>query len=441
MRRLPLLLASLLLPLLAPTLVHAAPGAVTGGSLAYGDGTTIIDVLVVTTPPVSCGTGCTQTTIKLTEREVAPLAGTGCVSESALTIACTVISAAPELRITGSEGSDIVDASGSAVAPTIGFGGGDDTAFWCDCPAAPIAVDGGAGTDTLSFERAPRGIQLVQGGIVAMETLVGSVHADVLDVPVRSIFANDGNDIVRSGALAQVIDLGGGNDVFVEQSPVKHAQVVTGGTGRDRYEANGTKREKFEICLDERAVVCPMYDGRKFERDRIGSDVEEVRMFGTSDDLLIGSPVANTLEGGGGNDILIGGAGADTLRGGAGLDLASFAIATLDPRGVHVTFDGRRNDGNPRSDLVGTDIEIVAGTRKNDKLIGGRGLDALFGDAGNDTIVGGKGPDLLVGGPGNDVIDARDGVKDEIECGPGSDRIRADLFDTITKDCEFRRFT
>jgi hypothetical protein len=42
----------------------------------------------------------------------------------------------------------------------------------------------------------------------------------------------------------------------------------------------------------------------------------------------------------------------------------------------------------------------------------------------------------MAGGPGNDVIDARDGVRDEISCGPGRDVVIKDREDRLPADCE-----
>jgi Ca2+-binding RTX toxin-like protein len=44
---------------------------------------------------------------------------------------------------------------------------------------------------------------------------------------------------------------------------------------------------------------------------------------------------------------------------------------------------------------------------------------------------------VISGGAGNDQINVRDGQRDRVSCGPGSDRITArDSFDTISGDCE-----
>jgi hypothetical protein len=101
------------------------------------------------------------------------------------------------------------------------------------------------------------------------------------------------------------------------------------------------------------------------------------------------------------------------------------------------------------------------GTAQADRLVGTRGPDALKGLGGNDTLVGGRGEDTLIGGkgndtlrggpgrdhfnmdngvqtpaPGNDTIYARDGGKDEINCGDGNDVAIVDATEDGVYDCE-----
>jgi Ca2+-binding RTX toxin-like protein len=71
-----------------------------------------------------------------------------------------------------------------------------------------------------------------------------------------------------------------------------------------------------------------------------------------------------------------------------------------------------------------------------DRLLGYRGNDLLVGGVGNDVIVGGLGNDRLWGGPGNDRVNARDGMRDSVTCGPGRDTVIKDARDTVARDCE-----
>ena len=83
---------------------------------------------------------------------------------------------------------------------------------------------------------------------------------------------------------------------------------------------------------------------------------------------------------------------------------------------------------------------------------GGAGDDYLEGGKNHDTITGGPGKDIIFGDEtdsscnsdfpescvryGNDVIQARDGEVDQVDCGPGSDRVVADGGDVVAANCE-----
>ena len=57
------------------------------------------------------------------------------------------------------------------------------------------------------------------------------------------------------------------------------------------------------------------------------------------------------------------------------------------------------------------------------------------GGGGPDTISGGTGEDELSGGAGDDTINARDGVRDVVNCGSGDDLARVDALDVV-RGCE-----
>jgi hypothetical protein len=99
---------------------------------------------------------------------------------------------------------------------------------------------------------------------------------------------------------------------------------------------------------------------------------------------------------------------------------------------------GKTITGTAHADhLTGTaGNDVIKGLGGNDVLNGGKGTDTIFGGNGNDKITGGPGTDKLYGGPGNDTINAADGTKDTIDCGPGTDNVAADKIDTVAKNCE-----
>ena len=74
--------------------------------------------------------------------------------------------------------------------------------------------------------------------------------------------------------------------------------------------------------------------------------------------------------------------------------------------------------------------DYLNGDGGRDRLVAGRGDDTAAGGDGDDAINGGNGNDTINGGNGNDRIDARDGMWDLIDCGPGKkDVLIADSFD------------
>ena len=142
--------------------------------------------------------------------------------------------------------------------------------------------------------------------------------------------------------------------------------------------------------------------------DQPGSEADDSEHGSGADDHLDGRGGDDELDGNEGDDELCGDQGDDHLRGGAGDDDL---------------------DGGPG----------------NDKLVGGTGRDHERGDGGSDDLIGGAGADVLSGGAGrdhiegdagNDRINARDGRRDLVNCGPGQDTVRADKADAVARNCE-----
>ncbi|MBA2545618.1 MAG: hypothetical protein H0V15_01965, partial [Solirubrobacterales bacterium] len=61
--------------------------------------------------------------------------------------------------------------------------------------------------------------------------------------------------------------------------------------------------------------------------------------------------------------------------------------------------------------------------------------DQLSGGNSRDRLIGGRGADLINGGSGDDLVKARDGTRDKIDCGSGTDRLVADKIDKV-RGCE-----
>jgi hypothetical protein len=80
--------------------------------------------------------------------------------------------------------------------------------------------------------------------------------------------------------------------------------------------------------------------------------------------------------------------------------------------------------------------ETLVGFGGGDETWGLAGDDALSGGGGDDELYGGDGQDALLGGAGDDFIEARDGERDYVWCGPGDDAVSADPADRLTRTCE-----
>jgi Ca2+-binding RTX toxin-like protein len=175
-------------------------------------------------------------------------------------------------------------------------------------------------------------------------------------------------------------------------------------------------------------------------KDRIrGSDDEY------SYERLLGGAGDDSLFGRGGNDILDGGTGSDDLSGGTSCAAGTAGICTTNEDAVsyasrtgqiHATADGLdSDDGRPQEDdTIMPDVERIIGGAGNDRL-GGTTTNFTFGDniphlvgmtlegrGGNDRLVGGRAPDLLAGGPGDDLLRGGD-RGDGLNGGGGGDRL------------------
>jgi Ca2+-binding RTX toxin-like protein len=104
--------------------------------------------------------------------------------------------------------------------------------------------------------------------------------------------------------------------------------------------------------------------------------------------------------------------GADTLSG------------TTNPN----TIKGRKGD-----DLIegygGKDT--INGNAGADAVYGNNGEDKLRGEANNDYVQGGNESDHISTGSGDDLVAAKDGFRDQIECGSGYDQVYVDRIDVL----------
>jgi hypothetical protein len=204
-------------------------------------------------------------------------------------------------------------------------------------------------------------------------------------------------------------------------------------------------------------------DGRPgLDTDNIGRDVEGIVGSSLPDEITAHSASNGSVSvrGGLGDDVLRAGTGrfvifemgaapdgADRIVGGSSASRVNYEDRT---RQVTATVDfGGADDGEAgeRDEIIGHHESIVGGQGSDILRVLFNSTATVFieGRAGGDFIEGGNGADQLSGGPGeldqihanggNDQVLTKDGQRDTIKCGPGSDTIEVDAIDSIT-ECE-----
>ena len=141
---------------------------------------------------------------------------------------------------------------------------------------------------------------------------------------------------------------------------------------------------------------------------------------------ICGTDGRDTLAGTRGADYIRGMGGGDDLKGGAGNDRLY-------------------GDSQDNASLDGDDV--LVGGAGDDWLDGNGGTDQLFGGDGNDLIDSRDfvnfhhpaGLDTVAAGAGHDTVEARDGFKDEIDCGRGRDVVFYDRDLDVLTNCEDAR--
>jgi Ca2+-binding RTX toxin-like protein len=319
----------------------------------------------------------------------------------------------PDVLIGGALADDI---DGGPGADSINGRGGDDDLVGGD---GDDVVNGSSGNDHVD---GANGNDTVVGGD-GDDTLLGSAGNDRL-------IGSSGDDDAFGGL---------GDDTFVEGDTAgpNGSDLLRGEGGTDTVSYNG-RTAGVKVSLNG-----TYDDGGTSEQDNASNDIEKVD--GTAyADMLVGSSAVNTLRGLGGNDVLNGLTGNDTLDGGTGndtfatgsaadgkdvyvggtgVDVADYHLRTL---ALTVTLDGAANDGQSGElDNVRTDVENVYGGAGADKLFGSSLANRLLGYGGNDQLTGGLGADYLDGGTGNDWFYAKDGVKDTLVGGAGTDALKS----------------
>lgn len=290
--------------------------------------------------------------------------------------------------IDGTAAGDVL--TGTTRAELIrGLGGGD----WLTPGRGNDTIDGGAGTDMISFSDQSRGgsIDLAAGlalfgtetdRLISIENVTASSYADVITGSVGA------NRLRGMGDYDWVIGSGGGD-------------TIEGGSGQDMISYQNATA----------GVMVDLGQRKGLAGQALGDTYDGIeRASGSSyADVFYGDAAENDFRGFAGNDVFYGSVGGrERYDGGAGIDTISYGTVRA---GVIASLQLSYGAGGDAARDLYTGIENLTGSSYADRLTGDGGRNMLRGLAGDDFLFGGAGTDQLHGGAGRDVIDG----------GPGSD--------------------
>lgn len=276
------------------------------------------------------------------------------------------------------------------------------------CSAAgitTIVVDGGDGNDR------------IDANVPVATTLRGGTGDDVLrgaGLGADTFVGGDGSDTVTYGNVAVGVSVsldGVANDgpagTTTKDAVGSDIELVIGTPVNDTLSA-GTTAAMLDGGRGNDTITLGSTTG--FVYDAPGNDVFYGGAWGH---VIIDSEGDDTYNGGTGNDAvyLSDQPGNDTINGGAGTDEVIYAWYT---RGVSVTLDGVRNDGPAPSatdsDQIASDNEVLVGGSGSDILTGLPSTVRLTGNEGNDLFYVKSTPTIspiVEGGPGTDSLSMR----------------------------------
>ncbi|MBU6238534.1 MAG: cadherin domain-containing protein [Planctomycetes bacterium] len=332
-------------------------------------------------------------------------------------------------------------------------------------------LNGGLGTDSISYQNASAGVTVnlsliapqdtVGFGIDTLqqfENVTGSVHNDTLtgDANDNILRGAGGNDLLTGGAGDDEFNVDSGTDTITDLGNGADRVVIAAGATANIY--HGSVSGWTATSSTSNYGIATIYaQGTNIDLSaasgtsgwtvtNVGAVTVNSTLIGSNNnDVLIGAAPEETLIGGAGNDTLTGGAGADlfdvTLGTDTIIDLGNGAdiLTVAAGASVHATAVGWTatastvNNGTVTIAASGTHVDVSLATGASGwtitnsfnsaavNLTGSNNADSIIGGTGNDHLAGGDGNDTLTGGAGNDTIDGGDGMDTVVYSGACSD--------------------
>jgi Ca2+-binding RTX toxin-like protein len=292
--------------------------------------------------------------------------------------------------IWGGYGNDTL-VGGSGVDSLFGEAGDDQLIVDEDGGWEWDYFDGGAGIDTVSFER-------FSGGVgVDLRTGAGDGYTTRTYgdgwVSVENLTGGNFDDWLAGDWQSNLLRGLAGNDTIYG---LEGDDRIEGGAGRDTM-YGGSGIDTLSYQNSDGGVLVHMGTGDSVGGDAGDSFAEFENLTGSRyDDELTGDAGSNVIDGGKGDDKILWSYGYDTIIGGAGNDTydASHADGGLTVYGSAYAYVN-----GVYSYL--TSVEGFIGTGWGDWLEGTAGEEWFQGNGGNDYYTGGDGSDTYVFGVGD----------------------------------------
>ncbi len=313
-------------------------------------------------------------------------------------------------------GLSAIDGTGNA-DPNLLIGNGATN--FLDGGVGNDTMKGGAGNDTYVLDAA--------GDVVSEDKNAG---IDTVQSKLNyALGANLENLVLLAAALTatgnELANQLTGNDQANTLDGKAGADTMTGGKGDDVYamdvaadkivEDGGDAKDEVHSTVAFKTAIAGVEDYYFTGKAAVGFTADK------SDNLIVATAAADTLNGDAGNDTMQGGAGNDVYM----VDVTTDVVTEDSKQGTDLvkSLDDFTLGANVENlTLLGSDNVDGTGNELPNVIVGNIGNNALSGLAGNDTLTGGESADTLDGGGGNDLMIGGNG-NDVYVVGSPTDRV------------------
>jgi Ca2+-binding RTX toxin-like protein len=346
------------------------------------------------------------------------------------------------LIVNGTNGSDAINVTGSAVAinalVAVNFANvadllvngqtGADTFLATPSPTTAIAVDGGT-AGGLPGDRLNLNVTLADN-VTYVPGATSDSGAFVVNNNLPITFTNIESMSYQTASTHLAPD---------PLSPGKEELVINGSDAADYITVRPAQPKSSELLVTVNSGPSQLFDGVTGHiviDGNNGNDSIVLDPTLKNPAIIDGGAGDDTITGGAGNDILTGGLGNNVINGGKGYNTLvesgdedmTLVSGTTRTNGsltgtlgsdvlYRATIQAARLTGGPSNNSLNASAfkgpvmlfglggdDTLAGGAGNDVLVGGDGNDVLSGGAGADVLIGGLGADSLAGGTGSDLL-------------------------------------